>query len=46
MEQNWTYYHRIWEVKEVLAMMDNGKVIGPNSIPIEVWKCVGEECTI
>ena len=23
--------------------MDNGKTIGPDGIPIEVWKCIGEQ---
>lgn len=23
--------------------MENGKAVGPDGIPIEVWKCLGEE---
>jgi hypothetical protein len=26
-------------VKEALKMMKTGKVLGPNDIPIEVWRC-------
>jgi hypothetical protein len=29
------------EVKEALKRMKGGKVIGPDGIPIEVWKCLG-----
>jgi len=31
------------EIKETLKKMTNGKVEGPNQIPVEVWKCLGEQ---
>ena len=31
------------EIKESLRKMKNGKVEGPDQIPVEVWKCLGEE---
>ena len=30
------------EVKEALRQMENRKAVGPDAIPIEVWKCLGE----
>jgi hypothetical protein len=30
------------EVKEALKRMKGGKPMGPNGIPIEVWKCLGD----
>ena len=30
------------EVKNVLRRMKKGKVIGPDELPVEVWKCMGE----
>jgi Reverse transcriptase (RNA-dependent DNA polymerase) len=44
-ELNRYYYRRIRheEVNEALKRMGNGKAIGPDGIPIEVWKCVGEQ---
>jgi hypothetical protein len=30
------------EVKEYLKRMKGGKAMGPDGIPIEVWKCVGD----
>lgn len=36
-----TYHHRIW-VGEPEYKMNNGKVVGTDDIPIEVWKCIGE----
>ena len=44
-ESNHMFYTRISreEAKEVLKMMKNGKVVRPYGIPIEVWKCLGEE---
>ena len=29
------------EVKEALKMMKVGKALGPDNIPIEVWRCLG-----
>jgi len=36
--------HRISEseVKKALKMMKSRKVVGPDGIPIEVWRCLGE----
>ena len=31
------------EVKEALRKMKSGKAVGPDSIPVEVWKSLGEE---
>ena len=25
-----------------MQMMKNGKAVGPDDIPVEVWKCIGE----
>ena len=30
------------EVRENMQMMKNGKAVGPDDIPVEVWKCLGE----
>jgi hypothetical protein len=30
------------EVKEALKKMKTGKALGPNDIPIEVWRCLGD----
>ena len=30
------------EVKNVLKRMKKGKAVGPDELPIEVWKCMGE----
>ena len=42
--QNYKYYRRIQkqEVKEALKRMSNGKAVGPDNIPIEVWKTLGD----
>jgi hypothetical protein len=42
--QEYTFLHRIRgvEVKEALKRMKTGKATGPDGIPIEVWKCLGE----
>ena len=31
------------DVKSALRKMKNGKAVGPDNLPIEVWKCLGEE---
>jgi len=31
------------EVKEALRKMKSGKTVGPDSIPVEVWKSLGED---
>jgi len=43
-EQNYNYYRRIQEheVREALKMMSSGKAVGPDNIPIEVWKSLGD----
>ena len=30
------------EVKEALKWMKSRKAVGPDGIPIEVWRCLGE----
>ena len=30
------------EVRENMQRMKNGKVVGPDDIPVEVWKYIGE----
>ena len=30
------------EVKNALRRMKKGKVVGPDELPIEVWKCMGK----
>ena len=30
------------EVRRTLKRMKNGKTVGPDEIPVEVWKCPGE----
>jgi len=30
------------EIRETLKKMTNGKAEGPDQIPVEVWKCLGE----
>ena len=44
-DQNFSFYRRIQEaeVKEALKKMDNGKALGPDNIPIEVWKGLGRK---
>ena len=41
---NHNYMRRISEsdVKEALKRMKSRKAVGPNRIPIEVWRCLGE----
>ncbi|KAJ0183401.1 hypothetical protein K1T71_001377 [Dendrolimus kikuchii] len=34
---------RMDEVQDVLRKMKNGKAVGPDGIPIEVWKMLGED---
>ena len=30
------------DVRENIQRMKNGKTVGPNDIPVEEWKCLGE----
>ena len=30
------------EVRENMQRMKSGKAVGPDDIPVEVWKCLGE----
>ena len=30
------------EVKNALRKMRKGKAVGPDELPVEVWKCMGE----
>jgi len=30
------------ELKEALRRMKSGKAVGPNLIPVKIWKCLGE----
>ena len=43
---NHNYMRRIseFEVKEALKRMKSRKVVGPDVVPIEVWRCLGEMC--
>ncbi|KAL5168243.1 LINE-1 retrotransposable element ORF2 protein [Glycine soja] len=43
-DRNYKYYRRIQkqEVKEALKRMSNDKAVGPDNIPIEVWKTLGD----
>jgi len=43
-DMNRNYMRRISEseVKEVLKRMKSRKAVGPDGIPIEVWRCLGE----
>jgi hypothetical protein len=34
------------EIGEALKRMKGGKAIGPDSIPIEVWRCLGERAVV
>ena len=45
---NFTFYRRIRvrEVKDALRKMTSGKTVGPDGIPIEVWKCMGEKSVL
>ena len=31
------------EIKEALRKMKNGKAVGPDSILVEIWRCLGEK---
>ncbi|KAK3574634.1 hypothetical protein QTP86_011546 [Hemibagrus guttatus] len=31
------------EVRKALKRMNSGKAVGPDDIPVEVWKCLGEQ---
>ena len=43
--KNYEYYRKIqeYEVENALNKMKNGKAVGPDEIPIEVWKCLGRK---
>ena len=43
-DMNNNYMRRIneSEVKEALKRMKSRKVVGPDGIPIEIWRCLGE----
>ena len=43
-DMNHNYMRRIseYEVKEALKRMKSRKVVGPDRIPIKVWRCLGE----
>ena len=30
------------EVKSALGRMKKGKAVGPDELPVEVWKCMGD----
>ena len=42
MNRNYMYRISEFEVKEPLKRMKSRKVISPDGIPIEVWRCLGE----
>ena len=33
---------RMIEIKNALKKMNMGKVVGPDGISIEIWKCLGD----
>ena len=35
-------YVRREEVKNALRRMKKGKAVGPDELPVEVWKCMGK----
>ena len=41
-EVNWVNRE---EVKNVLRRMKTDKAVGPDELPVEVWKCMGEMAT-
>jgi len=45
MQQNFRPRHLITkeEVEETLRKMMVGKAVGPDNIPVEIWKSLGEE---
>ncbi|XP_047502957.1 uncharacterized protein LOC125048337 [Penaeus chinensis] len=45
--ENWEEVETITEdeVKRMLKKMKNRKAVGPDNLPIEVWKCMGEGIT-
>lgn len=49
-ERNHSVYHwiRVKKVSKSLRKMKFGKTIGPDIIPIKVWKCIHErsECSV
>ena len=34
------------EIGEVLKRMKGGKAMGPDGIPIEVWRCIGDRAIV
>ncbi len=42
--KNFTYYRKtqLKEVETAMQKMKNGKAVGPDDIPIEVWRCLGK----
>jgi len=34
------------EIGEALKRMKRGKVMGPDGIPIEVWRCLGDRAIV
>jgi len=43
-DRNYNYYRRIQEhkVREALKRMSSDKEVGPDNVPIEVWKSLGD----
>ena len=43
-DMNYNYIRRIseYEVKKAFKRMKSRKVVGPDGIPIEVWRCLRE----
>jgi len=43
-DRNYNYYRQIQEheVREALKKMSSGNAVGPDNIPIEVWKSLGD----
>ena len=47
-DTNRRFVRRIQEVEigEALKRMKGGKAMGPDDIPIEVWKCLGDRAIV
>ena len=50
MRMAWLVERRVWlwwwiskdEVRTAMKRMKSGKAVGPDGIPVDAWKCLGE----